>query len=582
MRPFGYLSVATATLVSHVAADSFAQHPMSTPPTHKRVIAQMFEWTWDSVAAECTNFLGPAGYGYVQVSPPAEHVTGPEWWTDYQPVSYTLTSKRGNRSQFENMVSTCNAAGVGVIADTILNHMAGGDSGVGVGGSFLAHYNYPGIYQVQDFHHCGLQQEDDIVNYSDRREVQTCELVNLADLATDTEYVQSRLAAYANDLISLGVTGLRLDASKHIASADISNILSRLTKPVYITQEVIYGDGEQVSPTEYASNGDVQEFRYTVALKNAFRWDGISNLRGLENFGWISSSGANVFVANHDTERDDHASLSYKSPSNTYTLAMVFSLAYPYGTPTILSSYAFPDSVEGKKLGAPNHGVGTCSDFCGTRGWLCQHRWSAVAGMVPWFNAVDGAGLNDWQTGSNQQIAFSRGSIGFVAINNEDRTWSNTFKTSLPDGSYCDVISGPPIAGACSGASFKVSNGFFSANVPARGAIAIYTGAMGSSSSSSQLVVVTFTEVADTIIGENIFVLGSISELGSWVPENAIPMSPEAYPTWAAELSIPAGVTFEYKYIKKTPSGEVTWESGPNRIYTVPLGGAVSSCDAWR
>jgi hypothetical protein len=30
------------------------------------VIAQMFEWDWDSVARECTNFLGPAGYGFVQ------------------------------------------------------------------------------------------------------------------------------------------------------------------------------------------------------------------------------------------------------------------------------------------------------------------------------------------------------------------------------------------------------------------------------------------------------------------------------------------------------------------------------------
>jgi len=30
------------------------------------VIAQMFEWDWDSVASECTNFLGPAGYGFVQ------------------------------------------------------------------------------------------------------------------------------------------------------------------------------------------------------------------------------------------------------------------------------------------------------------------------------------------------------------------------------------------------------------------------------------------------------------------------------------------------------------------------------------
>lgn len=68
------------------------------------------------------------------VSPPQEHIQGSQWWTDYQPVSYTLTSKRGNRAQFQrylmlciriivgldvssySMVSACHAAGVKVIA----------------------------------------------------------------------------------------------------------------------------------------------------------------------------------------------------------------------------------------------------------------------------------------------------------------------------------------------------------------------------------------------------------------------------------------------------------------------------------
>lgn len=38
-------------------------------------------------------------------------------WTDYQVVSYILSTKRGNRTQFENMVSTCSNAGVGIIVD---------------------------------------------------------------------------------------------------------------------------------------------------------------------------------------------------------------------------------------------------------------------------------------------------------------------------------------------------------------------------------------------------------------------------------------------------------------------------------
>ena len=36
------------------------------PAANKSVIIEMFEWSWDSIAAECTNFIGPAGYGFVQ------------------------------------------------------------------------------------------------------------------------------------------------------------------------------------------------------------------------------------------------------------------------------------------------------------------------------------------------------------------------------------------------------------------------------------------------------------------------------------------------------------------------------------
>ncbi|QRV78356.1 alpha-amylase [Ceratobasidium sp. AG-Ba] len=475
MHLSSYLLAAATTLVFHVSASPVSPHKRA-PTTPKKVIVQMFEWSWDSIAAECTSFLGPAGYGYVQVSPPSEHIDGSQWWTDYQVVSYTLISKRGDRSQFQSMIATCAAAGVGVIADTIFNHMAGIDSGIGAAGStFQAHYDYPSIYQNENFHHCGLEPNDDIVTYYNRQEVQNCELVNLADLATETEYVRGRLAAYANDLISLGVTGLRLDAAKHIPSTDIGNILSRLSVPVYITQEVTYGEGEPISPVEYVGNGDVQEFRYTMTLKSAFSTDGIASLNGLENRGgWVGSDKANVFVTNHDSERSG-SSLNYNSPSNAYTLAMIFSLSYPYGVPTILSSYSFSNMDEG----APNAGVGSCSGSGGINGWLCQHRWPAVAGMVPWFNAVVGTGLTNWQTGSIQQIAFGRGSIGFVAINNGYSAWSATFKTSLPDGSYCDVIAGSASYGGCTGRSFTVSGGSFSASVPGHGAIAIYTGATG-------------------------------------------------------------------------------------------------------
>jgi 1,4-alpha-glucan branching enzyme len=84
------------------------------------------------VQAECPT-IGQLGYKYVQVSPPAEHITGDAWWTSYQRVSANLVSKRGNRDQFASMIAACNSAGVGVIVDVILNHMAA-SGGTGTGG----------------------------------------------------------------------------------------------------------------------------------------------------------------------------------------------------------------------------------------------------------------------------------------------------------------------------------------------------------------------------------------------------------------------------------------------------------------
>jgi hypothetical protein len=38
-----------------------------------------------------------------------------------------------------------------------------------------------------------------------------------------------------------------------------------------------------------------------------------------------------------------------------------------------------------------------------------------------------------------------------VAINNADSAWDASFSTSIPDGKYCDVISGTGSPGKCTG-----------------------------------------------------------------------------------------------------------------------------------
>ncbi|CAE6468326.1 unnamed protein product [Rhizoctonia solani] len=440
------------------------------PSNDKKVVVQMFGWNWKSIAAECEQFLGPAGVGYVQVNPPQEHLSGDQWWVDYQVVSYQLQSKRGSRSDFAEMVGRCKNVGVKVSVDIIWNHMSGVENGVGTAGTQFSHYNYPGLYDWNDFHHCGLTNNDDIQNWGDREQTWNCELVNLADLNTGSDKVRAKLVGFSNDLLSLGVDGFRIDAAKHMHPNDIGAIMKGLSRrPSYISQEIVDTSGSMVGM--YTGIGDVQEFRYPEALKAAFGGGGIAGLRGIENRNWLISTSANVFVTNHDQERGGNA-LTYKSRS-TYTLAHVFMLSYPYGTPTILSSYEFNDN----SAGAPNGAWGACSGAGGANGWLCQHRWTAIAGMIKFYNKVGTNGLNNWVQGSNQQIAFGRGNAGFVVINNEDSEWTRTFQTSLPSATYCNVITGTKSGNSCTGGKVTVANGSFTVTVPARSAGAYHIGA---------------------------------------------------------------------------------------------------------
>ncbi|KAG8965896.1 hypothetical protein FRB90_011029, partial [Tulasnella sp. 427] len=107
------LAAASLSSVAFAAPAYDVIQARSTPGT-KHVIANLFQWNWNSVAQECA-WLGQNGYGFVQVSPTNEHIQGSQWWTDYQVVSYKLQSKRGSAAEFSNMVKTCKNAGVGVI-----------------------------------------------------------------------------------------------------------------------------------------------------------------------------------------------------------------------------------------------------------------------------------------------------------------------------------------------------------------------------------------------------------------------------------------------------------------------------------
>ncbi|MDX3774605.1 alpha-amylase family glycosyl hydrolase [Chromatiaceae bacterium AAb-1] len=77
---------------------------------------------------------------------------------------------------------------------------------------------------------------------------------------------------------------------------------------------------------------------------------------------------------------------------------------------------------------------------------------------------------------------------------------------------------------------------------------------------------------ANTSPGQQVYVVGSIPELGSWDPDKALDAfhnpNPAEWWKWFLSVSVPKNTTFEFKYIMKDSLGNVVWESGANRTAT--------------
>ncbi|XP_064188329.1 alpha-amylase-like isoform X2 [Anguilla rostrata] len=433
-------------------------------------IVHLFEWRWADVAQECERYLAPNGYGGVQISPPSENivVTKPwrPWWERYQPVSHNLCSRSGTEQELRDMITRCNAVGVNIYVDAVINHMCSSEGGEGRHSTCGSYFNaskeeFPSVpFSAQDFNDQKCRtRSGNIENYQDIYQVRDCRLVGLLDLAHRREHVRQKVAEYMNALIDLGVAGFRVDACKHIWPEDL---------------HVIDLGGEPIKASEYDEMGRVTEFKYGARLGTVIRkWNGekLSDLKNWgEDCGLMASEKALVFLDNHDNQRGHGAGgtsiLTFWEP-RLYRLAMGFMLAHPYGMTRVMSSYRWNRQiVDGKDqndwMGPPSFPDGSTKPVhinpdgeCGD-GWVCEHRWHQIRNMVIFRNVVNGQPLCNWWDNGSNQIAFGRGNHGFIVINNDDWTLDEILNTGLASGTYCDVISGQKEGGRCTGKQVTV------------------------------------------------------------------------------------------------------------------------------
>lgn len=467
------------------------------------VFVHLFDWPWPDIAAECENVLGPAGFKAVQVSPPNEHSITPnfDWSERYQPVSYSLgRSRSGTAAQFQDMVTRCAAVGVGIYVDAVINHMTNFPSpGTGSNGTAYTKYDYPGLWNVGNFHPpCGIG------SYQDAAQVQDCELFSLPDLDTNQPAVRQRLAEYLIALARVGVAGYRIDAAKHIQQVELDDIIDRANatlvgeaRPIpYVFLEIVgSGSGEAVLRQHYYGVGyssggaaDITEFNY-IGIGDKFRKVGGQSLAQLDPNGpngarfneaaWnlMPSEKGVVFLQNHDTQRS--CGIGYQH-GDAFRLANVFMLAHPHGYPSVLSGYAFQCGAQNSLGPASDAGGWTLPVSCvndwataTSQQWICEHRDAHIRNMVRFRRTVTGEPLTAWWDNDGNAIAFSRGVKGFVAINRETGTVTQTVPTTIPDGTYCDLITGGLVGGNCAGTSVTVAGGQVAFTLAADRALAI-------------------------------------------------------------------------------------------------------------
>jgi alpha-amylase len=281
----------------------------------------MFGWPHKDIAEEC-EALGKMGWMGVKVFPPNEGVFSYEW-TDqgelnpwywyYQPVSYNLNGRGGSREELRDMIETCRSHGVRVYADAVVNHMTGGGNdmlnhrnGSGYCATWSAKdstgslydkpswysthnwtYEYnentgeiPGLeypsaaYNTMDFH-C----ERSLNSWNDPFQLNNGWLSGLADLDTESDYVRERIAAYMTDLISIGFSGYRIDAAKHIQPDSLAAILAKVKRNLgggdlpsdFMTYlEVLIGGEAQLLECDYNS------YEYSQYFDDAMAGAGLS------------------------------------------------------------------------------------------------------------------------------------------------------------------------------------------------------------------------------------------------------------------------------------------------------------------
>lgn len=329
-------------------------------------------------------------------------------------------------------------------------------------------------------------------------------------------------AALATLLTSRGIPNIYYGTEQYVVPADGSDVSGRI---------FMQTDSEfNTQTTAYQLIGDLSELRQS---NDAIAY-GTTVIRYSDD---------NVLVFERQFYDDVVLVAVNRQPDQSYAIGPV---------ETNLPAGNYNDYLGGLLYGfntvvTAGEGINHTSSFTLPGGAVCVWEYKASAPSTPQIGDVMstmgrvGNKVYIYGDGLNGDVSVKFGDVDAVVESNSE----NQIVTKVPAG----AVPGDNNITVTKGSS--VSNAF------------VYNVLSGD---QNQII---FHVQANTTMGENIYIVGNIPELGSWEPNNCTEaMLNPNYPEWFLPVSVPAGTQIEFKFIKKDANGTVTWESGENRVIT--------------
>ncbi|KAJ6035929.1 alpha-amylase [Penicillium herquei] len=568
--------------------------------------------TWQGVINHL-DYIQGMGFTAIWISPVTEQLSqdtsdGESYHGYWQQKIYNVNSNFGTADDLVALSDALHARGMYLMLDVVPNHMGYAGNGDDVDYSVFDPFDSSSY-----FHSYCL-----ITDYDDTEMVQDCwegdTIVSLPDLDTTQTVVQDIWYAWVADLVAnYSVDGLRIDSALEVQPSFF---------PAYQTAAGVYCVGE-VDNGDPATGCPYQEYldgilNYPIYYQLLYAFEStsgsISDLYNMINSVASDCSDPTLlgnFIENHDNPRFAYYTSDYSQAKN------------------VISFMFFSDGIPIVYAGQEQHYSGGAVPYDREATWLSGY--STTAELYTWITT----------TNSIRKLAISADSDYITYANDAFYTDSNTIamrkgtsdlqvitvlsNRGASGSSYTLTLSG---SGYASGTELIEAYTCTSVTVDSSGDIAVpmasglprvflpassfdnsdlcggttttttstATGMTTSATKTSTstcttatAVPVIFEEIVTTTYGEEIYLSGSISQFGSWDTSDASILSAANYtssnPEWYLQVTLPVGTTFEYKFIKVETDGTVTWESDPNRSYTVPsaCSGVVETVkDTWR